>query len=139
MAEMANDESGSLFRDLAVETAESWRTMAPLGRAILGAGVIGVVVLNVLERTAIPSTLLSVLRVLAIVAVVIGCVANARAADEFYQRIYLYACTYTLVASMLILYALAEFGVNLGVRSISLVAGIFAVSFVVAFAVLRRG
>jgi len=133
------EERSSLLHDLCVETLDSWRGMSLTSRVVLAAGVIGIVVLNVLERTTIPGALLSALRVAALTAVVAGCVANSRAADEFYQRVYLYACTFTLVVAVPVLYALAEFGVNLGVRSVSVVAGIFGVAFLAVFAAMRRG
>ncbi len=136
---MGAEERSSLLHDLFVETVDSWRAMSLASRLVLAAGAVGIIVLNVLERTAIPGGLLSALRVVALTAVIVGCVANARAADEFYQRVYLYACTFTLIVVVPVLYALAEFGVNLGVRSISLVAAVFGISFVVAFAAMRRG
>lgn len=133
------EERENLLHDLMVESAASWNAMSLAWRIVLVAGVVGFVAFNGLSPHQVPGPLLASLRVVALVLIVLGSVENARGADEFYQRVYLHACTYAFIGSTLILYALFEFGVNLGVRSISVVVATFVIGFVVAFAVNRRG
>jgi len=136
---VAADERESLVHDLMVETGASWNAMPLAWRAVTVAGVVMFVGLNLLVGREAGGPAIASLRVLALIAMVSGSVESARVADEFYQRVYLHACAYAFIASTLILYALFEFGVNLGVRSVSVVVTTFVISFVVAFAVNRRG
>jgi hypothetical protein len=136
---VAADERESLLHDLMVETGASWNAMPLAWRAVTVAGVVVFVGLNLLVGHEAGGPLIASLRVLALIAMVGGSVESARVADEFYQRVYLHACAYAFIASTLILYGLFEFGVNLGVRSVSVVVATFLISFVAAFAVNRRG
>jgi hypothetical protein len=133
------EERDNLLHDLMVESAASWNAMSLAWRVVLVAGLVGFVASNAVSPREVPAALLASLRAISLVLLVLGSIENARAADEFYQRVYLYACTYAFIASTLILYALFVFDVNLGVRSISVVVATFLVGFVVAFAVNRRG
>ena len=135
---VAAEERENLWHDLMVESADSWNAMSLAWRVVLVLGVVGFVAFNVVSPHQVPGPLLVSLRVISLLLIVLGSIANARATDEFYQRVYLHACTYAFVGSTLILYALFEFGVNLGVRSISVVVATFVVGFVVVFAVNRR-
>jgi small basic protein len=136
---MAENERQSLLRDLWRETAESWGAMSLAARTSFVAGLIGFVVFNWFAGSALPSMALSGLRVASLIALLAGAIANARALDEFYQRVYLLACAYTLVAACVIVYALSEFGVNLGSHTIAVFVAVWGVSFVTSFAVLRNG
>jgi hypothetical protein len=135
---MAADERENLFADLISETAASWNRMSLAWRAITLAGVALFVVAAVVDRREVPGPLVASIRVLALAASYAGSVASTRGNDDFFQRVYLHACAYTFVISTIVLYALFEFGIDLGVRAVSLIVSIFLLSFVAAFAVLRR-
>jgi hypothetical protein len=135
---MARNERENLFHDLAVESVESLRAMSPVWRVALVAGLVGFVASRVFGPPH-AALLLSVFRVVALAALTAGCIAYASVIDEFYQRIYLHACTYAFIASTLILYGLYEFGVDLGVRTVSVVLGTFVIACVAAFVLNRRG
>ena len=144
IADMVENERQSLFGDLWREAAVSWCAMSFAARMSFVAGLAGFVALNWLPGlnlfpwSAIPDTPLSVLRVAFLVVLLTGAVANARVGDEFYQRVHLLACAYTLVAGCVIVYGLSQFGMDLGSRTIAVFVAVWAIAVVASFAVLRR-
>jgi hypothetical protein len=146
---MVENERQSLFGDLWREAAESWCAMSFAARMSFVAGLAGFVALNLFPAlnwfpwNVIPDTALSALRVAFLMVLLAGAVANARVGDEFYQRVHLLACAYTLVAGCVIVYALSQFGMDLGSTTIAVfvavwAVAVWAVAVVASFAVLRR-
>ncbi|HWT06698.1 MAG TPA: hypothetical protein VN224_13135 [Xanthomonadales bacterium] len=133
------DDEG-LLRDL---TRESWTSFVAMPRWAQATLVLGMVThlaasLPILPPHLIPDVWLASIRVAAFVAMVVGVIENAKTYDEFYARVYLDACAVTLVLSTVILYAAWNFGVDFGLRTVSLILAIFVIAFVAAFARLRR-
>lgn len=130
---------GNLITDLARETARSWKAMSPAGKLCM---VVGMVAWMVLPGTGqgygVNHPFLAALRVAALVVTLYGVIDNARCQDEFYARVHLEACAFAVIVSSVLLYAFAEYGVDLGTRAVSVIAGVWVVGFVVAFARLRR-
>ena len=132
------EERDNLLADLNRETWNSIVAMPRWAQAVLFAGFAGFLVLGLGDWPEIPHTLLACLRTGAFILLIAGLIENARGFDEFYARVYLYASTFSFILSGLAIYAAYEFGVNLGVRVISVMAGAFCIGFLVAFAYLRR-
>ena len=88
--------------------------------------------------TASAHTLAASVRVASFVAIIVGLVENAKTLDEFYTRVYLEASAISLITSGVVLFALSEFGTELGVNSVLVLCATFVLGFVIAFARLRR-
>jgi uncharacterized membrane protein len=135
---IASDDEG-LLREL---LRESWDAFVAMPRwaqwLLVGGAVLHLAAsLPVLPPHLIPPVWLASTRV-AFVAMVVGTIENAKKYDEFYARVYLDACAITLVVSTVILYAAWNYGIDFGLRTVSLILGIFVLGFVAAFARLRR-
>lgn len=136
--DMAQPESDNLISDLWRETAQSWNAMSFRAKAATLVGIFGLIALEAVHVPGVPEAVPSVLRVVCLILLLAGSIANACALDEFYQRVYLQACTFSFVVSIVALFALSEFKINLGVRSVSVIIFFWLIGFVVAFARLRR-
>lgn len=133
------DERRNLFVDLLRETADSWHAMPLAARVSLVVGFIGFLVSAGIDWSLSPRFALASLRIAFLIAMLFGIIGNARALDEFYQRVHLYACAYALVGSCVALYAASEFGIDLGSRAITVFIAAWGIGFLVSFGVLRRG
>lgn len=133
-----SEERDNLLVDLNRETWNSIVAMPRWAQAVLVVGFAGFLILGLRHWPGIPHTLLASLRTAAFIFLIVGLMENARGFDEFYARLYLYASAISLILSILTIYAAYEFGVNLGERAISVMAGTFCIGFIVAFAYLRR-
>jgi hypothetical protein len=134
-----SDDQG-LLRDL---LRESWHAFVEMPRwaqvmLVVGLATHAAATAPMLPSDTVPHVWLASIRVASFVAMVVGTVENAKTYDEFYARVYLDACAITLVLSTVILYAAWNFGFDFGLRTVSLILGIFVIAFVAAFARLRR-
>ena len=105
---------------------------------VLVVGLIVWIAVAFVPIAASAHTLAASVRVASFIAIITGLVENAKTLDEFYARVYLDACAISLVSSGVVLFALSEFGVELGVNSVLVLCGTFLLGFVIAFARLRR-
>jgi hypothetical protein len=136
---MARDEPQNLFGDLWRETADSWRATPMPAKISFVSGFIGFIAFAGFEWNALPPAVLSSVRVACLVALLAGAVVNARSLDEFYRSVHLHAAASALIITCVLLYALSEFGANVGSRTISVFVAVWGLSFDTAFAALRRG
>ena len=132
------DNESSLASDLCRETIDSWKAMSTGGKVLLLAGLLGFMALSRAGSPGVSHTLFALLRIAALTAMILGLIDNARVMDEFYRRVHLLACAGALVISSLSLYALAEFGINPGIRTVSLISFAWLAGFIASFAYLRR-
>ena len=132
------DEGDSLARDLARETWKSFVATPRWAQWTLVIAAIVYVVASVGLNHVAPHAVLASIRVAAFVALIVGLIENAKTVDEFYMRVYLDACTISLIVSSVILYAGSNFGYEFGIRAVAVIAATFVLGFVVAFARLRR-
>jgi small basic protein len=135
---MVPEDGDSLARDLARETWQSFTAMPRWAQAVLVAGTIVHVASVVTPHAMVPYPLLASIRVAAFLAIVVGLIENAKTLDEFYARVYLDAAAISLILSSVILYASSNFGFELGIRAVVVIASTFLLGFVAAFARLRR-
>ena len=98
----------------------------------------GFLILELNDWAGVPAAILGTLRTAAFILLILGLMENARGLDEFYARVYLYASTTSLVLSATIIFALYQFGLNIGEKAISVMAFTFFIGFLGAFAYLRR-
>ena len=132
------DNESSLASDLCRETIESWKAMSAAGKVLLIAGLLGFIAFARAGSPGTSHTVFATLRIAALAAMILGLIDNARVLDEFYRQVHLLACAVALVASSLLLFALAEFGVDPGIRTVSLISFTWLAGFIGAFAYLRR-
>lgn len=131
-------DEGNLLRDLTRESWDSFVAMPRWAQATLVLGMAVHIAAVFAPPQLLPHALLATIRVAAFVAIIVGLIENAKHFDEFYVRVYLDACTVAFVLSSLVLYGAANYGYDLGIRAIGLLAGTFVIGFVAAFARLRR-
>jgi hypothetical protein len=127
-----------LLADLAAEASRSTKAMPVVARVSYVAGLVAFVVLEFAVPGSLGGPALAVARVAALSAFVAGAVVNARCSDDFFRRVYVNSCAIALPSSAIVLYALTSFGVHVGRATVGIVIMIWFVSFVVAFAALRR-
>lgn len=135
---MAERESENLFVCMMRETADSWRETPLPAKVCLIVGVAGLLAFQRLGIPGLPKVLDGTIRITSMILMMVGAIVNARSLDEFYQRVYLIASAFTMVVSTVILYGLAVFGVNLGVKTASVIIGVWLCGFVYSFDRLRR-
>ena len=124
--------------DFAKETVTSAQAMSVPAKISFGFGFLGFLILEIFPIAPVPPATLTYLRVLCFTAFIIGAVANARAADEFYRSVHLYACAIALPISAILIYSTGVFDINLGRAIIAYIVLIWFVGFVYAFARLRQ-
>lgn len=131
-------ERGSLFADLGRETWNSVTAMPRWAQGALFLGSVGFLILEAGNWPGVAHALLASLRTAAFVLLIVGLIENAMTLDEFYARVYLYACAVCVVLTALTVFVSYEWGVNLGVRALAVMSVTFTLGFLAAFAYLRR-
>ena len=132
------DDGTSLFGDLARESWKSFVAMPRWSQVVLVVGMVVHVAAVLPPLAGLPYPLIGWIRIAAFLAIVVGLIENAKVLDEFYTRLYLDACTVSVVLSSVIIYTGYELGFSFGVRVIAVIAATFVLGFVAAFARLRR-
>jgi hypothetical protein len=127
----------ALLVDFLEEAARSTRAMPPLAKAAYVLGLLGFVVFALVAPPAIPSGALAALRVASLALFIAAAVANARASDDLFRRVYLVACAIALPIATLALYAVTALGVPVTTPVLGFVVLLWFVC-VIAFVAVRR-
>ncbi len=127
-----------LLSDFIGEARRSMAAMPVIARVAYSAGLIGFIAALVAMRLLPASPVLALVSSACLIAFVMGAVINARCADEFYRTVYLHSCAITLPFITTAAFVVTAFGIRLDVRSAGYTIATWFVTFVFAFAHLRR-
>jgi hypothetical protein len=132
------DEHENPVTEVVHEAAVSWRDTPAWGRAAMATGGVAFLLLSFLALPAAPHGLYPLLRTLALAVLVSGAVANARGADIFYRQIYLEGSAFAVVISTVLLYAAAEFRIDLAQNAVTVLLAALLAGVGISFLRLRR-
>jgi len=133
-----HDDREHPLAEAAQETIAAWRATVPWGKWTLGIGLVLFVLFSAIRLPDPSNVIMPLLRTLSLATVMLGAFVNARGSDAFFRQVYSEGCIFGVLVCSVLLFATAEFRIDLAQNAVSLLLLATLAGMAISFVRLRR-